>query len=196
MKRSILMIVFAAILGSSTPASATNDHIGLAWGVSLPLGDTADYIPRVSFRGASVQWRHYYRRDASYGLNVGWNVFNKDSDTTLEQADLTVTGKQWRYVNAVPIYAEWCVYFETDRRAWRPYVGLNAGTAWIERRTDLGMLRLEEKNWHLAAAPEFGVNLPWDSFIGYVALRYHHAFSAGDAEAQQWLEMRIGFSFD
>jgi hypothetical protein len=196
MKRILMTIMLGAIIGSTGPATAANDSFGLAWGVSLPTGDTADYISNVSFRGASTQWRHYYRHDASYGLNIGWNVFNKSSNTTLTLGDLTATGNLWQYINAVPIYADWCVYFETDRRNMRPYVGLNAGTAWIERRTEMGLLMVEEENWHLAVAPEFGVNSPYDWFIGYVALRYHYAFPAGGAEAQQWLELKIGFSFD
>lgn len=196
MKRFIVLIMLGTLLGTAAPSSAENDSFGLAWGVSLPLGDTGDYISNVSFRGASMQWRHYYQRDASYGLNIGWNVFNKSSFTTLDTGDLTVTGNLWQYINAVPIYADWCAYFATDRRDFRPYVGINAGTAWIERRTEMGLAQIEEENWHLAVAPEIGVNSPYNWFLGYVALRYHYAFAAGDAEAQQWLEMKIGFSFD
>jgi len=196
MKRIIFMITLGTVLGSIMPATAAYDSFGLAYGVSLPLGDTGDYISNVSFRGASVAWRHYYKRDAAYGLNVGWNVFNKKSDTTLTWPDMAATGNLWQYVNAVPLYAGWFKSFSTDRRSMRWYAGLNAGTAWIERRTDMGLLRREETNWHVALAPELGVHLPYDSFIGYLALRYHYAFSAGEAEAQQWLELKVGFGFD
>ena len=44
--------------------------------------------------------------------------------------------------------------------------------------------------------PEAGVHMPWDSFLGYLALRYHYAFDAGEFGSEQWLELKVGFSFD
>lgn len=194
MKRLIVSCLL--VLLAAAPARAGSQAFGLAWGVSLPTGDTGDYVSKVSFRGASIEYRNYYRYDATWGLNVGWNVFTQRTDETLVLGDVAATGRLWRYVNAVPIYAQWATTFSTDRRSSRFFAGLNAGTAWIERRTDLGLWRLEEKNWHLALAPEVGVHLPYDSILGFVSLRYHYAFAAGDAEAQQWLELRVGFSMD
>jgi hypothetical protein len=191
-----LLLACLLVLLAAGPARADGSAFGLAWGVSLPTGDTGDYVSKVSFRGASVEYRHYYRPDATWGLNVGWNVFNERTDETLVLGDVAATGRIWRYVNAVPIYAQWATTFSTDRRASRFFAGLNAGTIWIERRTDMGLWRLDDKTWHPALAPEVGVHLPYDSILGFVSLRYHYAFKAGDAEAQQWLELRIGFSMD
>ena len=195
MKRFIAVLGLLLIL-LPVAARADNNAFGIAWGISVPSGDTRDYISKISFRGASVEWRNFYLRDAAYGLNVGWNVFNEERDDTIVFDQGAVTGKNWNYVNAVPVYAGWFKYFNTDRRSSRFFAGGNLGAAWIQRRTDIGLVRFEEANWHFALAPEVGWQLPWDSFLGYVAARYHYAFKAGNMEAQQWLELKIGFGLD
>jgi len=144
----------------------------------------------------SVEWRNFYMRDAAYGINVGWNVFNETDDSTVFFDNAAITGKRWHYINAIPIYGAWYKYFSDDKRSSRFYAGINAGTAWIEQRTEMSLYQLTEDNWHFAVAPEVGMNLPWDSFLGYVAARYHYAFKTGDMEAQQWIEFKIGFGLD
>ena len=196
MKRFFVLFGLLLILLPTAEVRADNSTFGIAWGISVPTGDTNDYISKVSFRGMSVEWRNFYMRDAAYGINVGWNVFNETNDETLFFTNGAITGKRWHYTNAIPIYAGWFKYFNDDRRSSRFYAGINAGTAWIERRTEMGMYQLTEDNWHLAVAPEVGINLPWDSFLGYVGVRYHYAFEAGDMEAQQWIEFKVGFGLD
>lgn len=196
MKRFFVLLGLLLILLPAGTVRADNNAFGIAWGISVPTGDTNDFVSKISFRGASAEWRNFYMRDAAYGLNVGWNVFNETDDSTVYFENAAVTGKRWNYVNAVPCYGSWFKYFSDDRRSSRFFAGLNAGGAWIERRTDVGLVSIKEDNWHFAVAPEVGWQLPWDSFLGYVSARYHYAFKAGDVEAQQWLEFKIGFGLD
>jgi len=196
MKRLIVMLGLLLFLVPGPPVRAENDVFSVAWGVSLPTGAIQDYTPNISFRGASAEWRTYYRRDAAYGLNVGWNVFDTAKDGTVSFENGAVTGKSWNYVNAVPVYLGWFKYLGDDRRDNRWFFGLNAGASWIQWRTEVGLVKLEEENWHVALAPEFGVMLPWDSILSYVSARYHYAFSAGNQDAQQYLEIMIGFGTD
>lgn len=196
MKRFIVLLGLLLILVPSGAVRADNSVFGVAWGVSVPTGDTKDFISKVSFRGASAEWRNFYMRDAAYGINIGWNVFNESDDSTVSFENAAVTGKRWSYINAVPIYGGWFKYFSDDKRSSRFFAGFNAGGAWIERRMDVGFVSISEDNWHFAVAPEIGWQLPWDSFLGYVGARYHYAFKAGNMEAQQWLEFKIGFGLD
>lgn len=196
MKRFVLLLGLLLILLSVSAVRADNNTFGVAWGISIPTGDTSDYISKVSFRGASFEWRNFYQRDAAYGINVGWNVFNDEDDSTVNLNNAAVTGKHWKYINAVPIYAGWFKYFNDDPRAKRFYAGINAGGAWIERTADIGLVRLQGDNWHFALAPEVGMHLPWDAFLGYIGVRYHYAFKAGDSEAQQYFEFKVGFGLD
>lgn len=196
MKRFIVLLGLLLFLFPGTGARADNNTFGLAWGISVPTGAIYDYTPAISLRGASAEWRSYYRRDAAYGLNVGWNVFSKSKEGTVSFEDGAVTGKSWNYVNAVPIYVGWFKYLSSDHRDNRWFYGLNAGTSWVQWRTEVGLVNFEEENWLFSVAPEFGVMFPWDSLIGYISARYHYAFPAGNMEAQQYLEIKIGFGMD
>ena len=196
MKRFIVLLGLLLILLPAAVVKADNSVFGIAWGISVPTGDTNDFISKVSFRGASAEWRNFYMRDAAYGINIGWNVFNDTDDSTVNFENAAVTGKRWSYINAVPVYGGWFKYFSDDKRSSRFFAGINAGGAWIEKRMDVGFVSIQEDNWHFAVAPEVGWQLPWDSFLGYVGARYHYAFKAGNMEAQQWLEFKIGFGLD
>ncbi len=196
MKRFFVLFGLLLILLPATDVRADNSTFGIAWGISIPTGATKDFTSDVSFRGMSVEWRNFYMRDSAYGINVGWNVFNESDDSTVFFDNGAITGKRWSYINAIPIYGAWYKYFSDDKRSSRFYAGINAGTAWIEQRTEMSLYQLTQDNWHLAIAPEVGMNMPWDSFLGYVAVRYHYAFEAGDVKAQQWIEFKIGFGLD
>ncbi len=183
-------------VANAGPASAGQSKFGMTWNVTAPTGDTHDFVSGVHFRGGSLEWYNFRSRNVAFGLNAGWNVFNDNFDGTADNGTFAVTGKSWRYVNAIPIYASWRQYQSIDRRGKRMFFGLNAGTAHIERRVEMGLFQANEENWHLAVAPEVGLQLPWDSFVGSITLRYNYALSAGDANAQQWIEWRVGFGMD
>jgi len=195
MKR-ILLFSLLLILVSVPAAQAGKNVFGGAWNISAPTGDTGDFTSGLSFRGASLEWRHFYTRDMAYGFNATWDVFNEDFDGTATNPNFAITGKIWRYVNAAPMYLSWHRYLNGGQRGKRSFFGLNAGTAYIQRRTEVGIYQMDEDNWHLAVAPEIGMQMPWDSFLGWISVRYNYAFSAGDVDAQQWFEFRVGFGLD
>lgn len=196
MKKLTLLSLALMILAVAGPATAGKNVFGGAWNISQPVGDTNDFASGLSFRGVSLEWRTFHTRDTAFGVNAGWNVFNESFNGTLSQDNFAFTGRAWRYVNALPIYGSWHRYFQGDRRGKRFFVGLNGGTAYIERRTEVGIYQITDDNWHLAVAPEVGMQMPWDSFLGWFSVRYNYAFSAGDTDAQQWFELRLGFGMD
>ncbi len=194
--KKLVLLSLVLIMATAGSASAGKNTFGGSWNVSLPTGDTNDFASGLSFRGASMEWRTFRTRDTALGINASWDVFNETFDGTITEANFAFTGKAWRYVNAVPVYASWHRYFSRHQSGKRVFVGMNAGTAYIERRTEVGIYQSNEENWHLALAPEVGMQMPWDSFLGWVSVRYNYAFSAGDVDAQQWFEFRIGFGMD
>ena len=96
----------------------------------------------------------------------------------------------------MPIYVSGFHYFGEDRRSQRWYAGLNGGTVYLERTVEIGSYLFEDKTWHLAVAPEIGVQLPWDAFLGYLALRYNVAFEGDGVPTQSWFDLRLGFGLD
>jgi len=192
MKR-ILLLCFIVMLANAGTANAGKNVFSVAWNVTLPVGDSSDFTSGLQFRGASIAWQSFYTRDMAFGINTSWNVFTESNEGTLVGDNFAVTGKSWRYQNLVPIYASWHKYMGNDRRGKRTFFGINAGTVYLERRLEAGIIQIEDDNWHLAVAPEVGMQLPWDSFLGWVSVRYNYALSAGELGAQQWFEFRLGF---
>ena len=194
MKKTIVLLVLLVLVAA--PTVYAQSTFGAAWSLGIPMGDTGDFASGFSFRGVSLEWRNFRNRDTAIGASIGWNVFNEEFSGTRDFGNVAVTGNSWNYVNAIPIYVNAFKYFGEDRRTTRWFAGLNAGTIWIERRTEFGLSAFQDQNWHLAVAPEVGVQLPWSSFLGYAAVRYNVGFSAGDVDTQSWIDIRLGFGLD
>jgi len=194
MKKFIVMTALL-LAGTATFAQAQSTW-GVAWTPGFTTGNTADFASGFRARGISLEMRNFVRRDLAWGLSAGWNVFNQEDSGTGTFDNTSVTGNRWRYVNAIPIYAGVFKYTSSDRRAKRFYFGLNAGTQYIELRQDMGIYTTSTDQWHLALAPEIGVQMPWDNFIGYLGVRYNYGFSAGDHDAQSWVDFKVGFGLD
>lgn len=191
-----LLIIACALVVALPGLARAGDAFGVSWNISLPAGDTADFTSGLQFRGASLEWRNFYKRDTAFGFSGSWNAFNEAFTGTFAAENFAVTGKRWQYVNTVPLYLTWHKYQAGDRRGKRLYYGLNAGLAYVEKRTTMGLWAFEMSEWHPALAPEIGLQLPWDAFVGTVSLRYNFAFETGDHDTQQWLELRFGFGMD
>ncbi len=194
--KKILMLSLVLLLMTGSSAFAGKSTFGGSWNITAGMGDTSDFASGVHFRGASLEWRSFYKTDSAFGLNVSWDVLNEEFDGTYQGENFAVTGKSWRYLNAVPIYLSWHKYTGDDRRGKRTFFGMNAGTSYIHRRTEMGVFQVTNENWHLAVAPEIGMQMPWDAFLGWASVRYNYAFSAGDVDAQQWFEFRLGFGLN
>lgn len=197
MKMRIVMLLLLALpVLAAVPAARAQNSFGMAWSLGLPLGDTDEFAPGLSARGVSLDYRRFRSRTIAVGASASWNVFSEAWDGTYTDGNIALTAKRWNTINAWPIYVSGFKYFSEDRRSQRWYVGLNAGTVYMERTVEIASYLFEDKTWHAALAPEIGVQLPWDAFAGYLALRYNVAFEAGGVPNQSWLDLRVGFGLD
>jgi len=194
--RILLLVALIALAASPAASQPGNSSFGLAWSLSLPTGDMKEFTDDFSLRGFNLEYRRFQRSDLAFGLNVGYNVFNEEQDDTFIGENFAVTGKQWTYINTVPIYASVFKFSSSNKRDGRFFFGGNAGTAWLEQRRTLGLYETKEDNWHLAVAPEVGYHFPWDAFLGYASVRYNYLFEAGEVPAQGWIEIKLGFGMD
>jgi len=172
---------------------------------SLPANSDSDtnFIEDYSFRGLGIEARYVPSRDASYsfGFNVGWNVLNEKNDFGMERNTISlpnadISGTQLRYFNTVPLLANASYYFG-DRGGIRPFVGVNAGTYYIERRVDIGVSAVVDDNWHFGWAPEVGLVVPLGrpEVALLTTIRYNWAFSAGGSGDQKFWGFNIGIAY-
>ena len=77
----------------------------------------------------------------------------------------------------------------------RPYAGAGAGAYIINKTTDMGLYRRQNKNWHFGLYPEAGilVQMGREAYFNLGA-RYNHAFKA-DGESHSWLGIQAGVCF-
>ena len=172
---------------------------------SLPgsSDSNVNFIEDFSFRGIGVEARFVPDRNANYsiGFNFGWNVLNERNEfgserNTISLPGADVTGTQLRYLNSIPLLANAAYYFG-ERNGIRPYVGINAGTYYIERRVEIGVSAITQDNWHFGWAPEAGLVVPLGrpEVAMLVAVRYNWAFSAGGSGDQKYWGFNIGFAY-
>ncbi|MCK4751718.1 MAG: hypothetical protein KAT15_31900, partial [Bacteroidales bacterium] len=113
---------------------------------------------------------------------------------TYELDNLRLYGKRYNYINAFPLMAAGRYYLRPGA-ALRPYVGAGLGAYIINKTTDFGLYREQNKNWHFGIYPEAGfiVQMGQEAFFN-VAARYNYAFkSAG--ESHSWLGIQTGVTF-
>ncbi len=165
------------------------------YSIAVPMGDTKDFISNTSFRGFSFEFGRFFNEEISLGFLFAWSVFNESFPRdTYELEDLTLTGNLYRYINAFPLMAMGRYNFSPDSR-FRPYVGLASGAYVINKVSDFGVHRFENKNWHFGLAPEAGLIIGFgeEAFFNLGA-RYNYAFKSG-GDTHSWLGIQTGVTF-
>ncbi|KXX67978.1 hypothetical protein AVL50_24275 [Flammeovirga sp. SJP92] len=179
-------------------ASAQESDFILSYQMSLPLGNTSDYIGAFSGRGVGLEWkRHLLTTPVSYGFSVNWNILYEKVDERYHNPSegIVADGRQYRYMNIVPILLHANYYFNKDGII-NPYVGVGVGTYFINQRTSFGQWAFIDKNWHFGVAPEVGVVADVSSSFNMLfTIRYNQAFKAGNASDHSYLGFNVGFVF-
>jgi outer membrane protein len=190
-KGLILVLLLAPFL--VTAAEAQEDwFFGLAWSVSVPFEDTKEFTDKTSFRGAAMEIRKMNSPNLSFGGVFAWNVFDWNGEKTGSVDNTTVTGFQYRYLNAFPLMLNGHYYFG-KRDGTRFFAGLNAGGFITEYRLEVGLIALTEDKWQWGGAPEVGLAVPFNwNLAGFVNARYYYGFKTGNIPALNYLNFGVG----
>lgn len=195
MKKQLL--TFFILLCAGISASAQSSSFSFQYSMGFGVGDVGDFISSPSFRGATLEWRKYVQPNVTVGIETGWNVFYKalPSDT-YTSGNTSLTGKQYRYQNQVPLLAAANYFLKTDEKL-KPFVGLGLGTMYSRRNTDMSLYTIEQEAWHFALRPEVGLLYSMsDVTAAYLGVKYYTGFTAGDFDkSQSYLAINVGFVF-
>ena len=132
------------------------------------------------------------------GLAWHWNTFHKNSRDLIEIENGHVSGNQFRVLYASPVMAtaHWYPRSPLDNPEFIPFVGLGAGPVWMKERLEIGIVALEDSNWHFGLSPEAGFQIPVGYYTSFYASgRYNYVFEAGDAPEYQWWSLSFGFAW-
>ncbi len=187
---SIILLVIIC----SVAVQAQSSFFGITYDVSIPMGDTEKYVNGVQWRGFGLEGRWYTSKNITLGFAWDWNVFHESSLETAELETGAVTGNQNRTINAFPFLFT-AHYYLKGGSFVQPYFGIGAGTYLVKKRLDVGIFTLEEEKWHFGLAPEIGFLFPMDlGFNLQIKLRYNYVIKNGDAEAESYLGINVGFA--
>ena len=174
----------------------SQDYISLIkYNTSMPMGDMEEFISNYSWKGFELGSKKYMSRNTTIGFVVGWNVFDEKESGTWTDGTTTGTGTQIRYINAFPILLNGH-YYLGRKRGTRPFLGLNLGTYYIEKKINFGVLTRVETNWHLGFAPEIGILIPLGETLLDFSAKYNYAMAAGGSIDYTYLGINLGFAFN
>lgn len=190
------MALFILLAWIPSPLKAQN-HVQFNYDVSVPLGNTNDFITQTSPRGFSLSAGHNFTPHFGLGVKAGLQSFYEElSKDTYTEDNVTLYGKQFRYINSIPILVHAHYHFLPEARA-NPYVALGVGAYSFQKRIDLGLYTTtNEFVWNFGLQPEVGILLPLaDKMKINVNARYNHVFANQSIDVQSYLSIGVGLFF-
>jgi len=190
MKHIQTVILFSML----TASVFAQDLFNLHYQISLPMGDTKEYIEETGFRGVGLEWRKQVDGPFSAGLSFNWNVFNEVRTEVAEIDRGHVSGTQNRTINAFPMLVTGHYTF-SPKSDFRPFAGMGMGAYLIEEKLGIGIYSISDSNWHFGLAPEIGFlySIGFNTNL-FVSVRYNYALEAGDAGSHSYIGLNIGFA--
>lgn len=204
--KTIFAVIFSLFISTQIFAQSGEGKFAMSWDITVPLGETSDYISDVSWLGFSMQWRQFINPNISLGGSFAWSVLDSRSfetqsfsfqpDGADRQINGDLSGEQFRYLNSFPILFE--TYYHMgdpyDSKV-RPYGGLGIGVTPIEQRTEVGLVAITNTNWHFTLTPEVGAIFPLDAVSIFVAASYNYALKVDDTINYTYLTFNVGLMF-
>ncbi len=172
---------------------------GMSYQVSVPVGETSDFISQVSGRGFGIDYKGFISPEVALGGTVAWNVFYEavpSATYETEDGNGAISGQQWRYINSFPFLFT-ADYFIGDYGMTRMFVGGGIGAYRMYQRTDMGIYTTEPREWMFGIAPEAGVIVPMNRDALFMAtLRFNYAFESGSIQNTSYLGINLGFAWN
>ena len=196
MKLKSIIILFLLL---SVNLFAQDFLTGLTYSISVPTGETSDFINSTSFKGLSIDLRKFFSHNASVGFLIGWSTFEEETNETISTSVGDVSGEQNRLINSFPVMITTDYYFG-EGREFKPFIGIGVGMYYIYHQLEQVEQNLESNKWHFGVAPEVGFAYLLESVYAFVNVRYNYAFGVENeitkiSTAQSYLTFNIGFAF-
>jgi opacity protein-like surface antigen len=194
MKKSFIIILAIGIF--ATAPSIAQSAFSIQYSMGFGSGDVKSFISSSSFRGAAVEYRYLVQPKIGIGADIGWNTFyERRAFDTYTSGTVSLSGVQYRYINAMPIYAAFDYYMKPGEKL-NPFVGLGVGTLYTKRNTDINLYTIENSVWAFGLRPEAGVLVNANPGLDIILVgKYNYGFAAGGLDAQSYFTFNVGLRF-
>ncbi len=193
-----ILYILVLLIAVSTMSYGQEKFSTASYTLGFGSGSTNDFINKTSFAGFNFEFGSYFSQELlSAGLQMGYQSFYKEfSKDTYEIDNGAITGKQYRYIHAVPILLNGLFYPLGQSTIVIPHAGLGVGTYYIDKEKDMGVYSSQQSNWHFGLAPRAGLCIPinlntYFEFNG----QYNIAFKTKNTDAEKWLSLSFGVRF-
>jgi hypothetical protein len=189
-------IISTAIVFSSLAIMAQEGMFGLTYNMAVPLGSTSDYISKFSPRGFGVEGRGFLNDHLSLGGSFAWQTFFEEKIGETPTLDTrTLTGDQFRYINAYPLNFLVHYYFGNYDEAVRFNIGVGVGGIRVNKRTEISVLQIEDNHWHFSVNPEVGILVPFNYSTNLLfSVRYNYAAKSHEL-SYSYISFNIGLAW-
>jgi outer membrane protein W len=193
--KKLFYISLVACMTCTVPVMGQSSF-SVQYSMGTGSGNTKSFVSAASFRGVALEFRHMVQPKIGVGFDIGWNVFyERKAYDTYSSGTASLSGVQYRYINAVPIYIAADYYFKPDQKV-NPFVGLGVGTMGFWQNTDMGLYTVEVNSWALAFRPEAGIRLEMNPATDIIlAAKYNYGLSTSALSAQSYFTFNVGLVF-
>lgn len=195
MKKPIIFSVLFVMITAGT-AIAQNSMFSLNYAVSIPTGNTSDFIDQASGRGFTAEFHKFIKRNIAIGGEVGhFTLYKRELNKVYSEGSASLSGVQYRYQQSYPIMVSG-TYFATTEGSVKPYGSIGLGTIAHNRKIDMGIFSSEETYWQFAIRPELGVFIePNESFAFKIGAKYYQSIAGAGFSSQSNIGLNVGFVF-
>ncbi len=169
--KKIIIISLIALFSSGSLSYSQDGNLYLqksqmtfSYQMGFPTGDLKDFIPENDFLGWDYELKTMVTHNLAIGGHIGYQGFYKKfpRDTyEFPQGAITTTIFKYYYTIPMQMVATW---FFIPEGMVQPYLGMNVGVNYNERRGEIGIYRLEDNSWNFSFAPEAGVIIPFGKY--------------------------------
>jgi opacity protein-like surface antigen len=196
MKQLVFLCLLVVMM--STGSYAQRVYGLISYDLSYPLSSTGDFVDNnMSARGGGIEFGGFINDRVSIGIGASWNVFYKNvGRVTFTDNSTTITGKQFRYFNAVPIYGMARYFFRlVEQQSLLPFVGFGTGALYGRQRIDVGLFSGSFRGWQFGLFPEAGLQYKLRSGVGVVLSgRYNHGFENDNLPTTSFIGVNLGLT--
>jgi hypothetical protein len=182
------------LLGSS--AALAQSNVRMSYEFAVPTGNTKDFVDRFSSRGAHLDISLELSYAFNLELSAGLNSFNSVKQGVLATTDGDVSGKQFRYLNVIPLMGGFAFHIPLGHGS-RFWAGVNGGAAYFDRVVDVGLNEYSLSDWQWGIQPHVG--LAFGLGDGGSALffdgRWNYFWERHGIPAQSYFSFGVGLMF-
>ena len=194
--RSLIRPLLALVLLASSGALAQS-NVRLSYEFAVPTGNTKDFVDRFSSRGAHLDVSLELCYAFHLELSAGLNSFNSVKQGVLATTDGDVSGKQFRYLNVIPVMGGFAFHIPLGHGS-RFWAGVNGGAAYFDRRVDIGLNEYSLSDWQWGVQPHIGIAFGLGDRGGTALFfdgRWNYFWERHGIPAQEYFSFGVGLLF-